>query len=267
MIQNMDIVWRAFEDAYVILLANLPRLLAALIVLLATMVAARWVADWARSALWRMKAPTNAIGPFSSIARISVLVLGSMVVLQVLGLSQAVFSAIASLGVVGLIVSFALQDITKQFACGVLLLLGRPFEIGDYIKVGAHEGRVVELQLRVTILRTDDGDEVLIPNADVYTSTLVNTSRAHARRYSVQLPLPAQADSEALRETLRTTIAAVPGVLAEPPTLVTYTKHDANVVALVAYYWIATANEQAPAVVSAVIAATNALRTDSAALS
>ncbi|NJM05935.1 mechanosensitive ion channel family protein [Candidatus Gracilibacteria bacterium] len=253
----MDTLLLAFEDAFDILLANVPRFFAALLILLLTVVLARWAADWARRVLQRMRVPKNAITPFSAIARIGVLVLGGMVVLQVLGLSQAVLGAIASLGVVGLIVSFALQDITKQFASGILLLLGRPFEIGDYIKVGAHEGSVMELQLRVTVLRTEDGDEVLIPNADVYTSTVVNTSRARARRHSLTLKLPVATNSEQIHARLRAAMAAVPGVATEPIPEITFASIESEVLNLQAFYWVATDTLNPQAVRSAVVVATN----------
>lgn len=169
----MDALIRSLQSAADPLLALLPRLLLAALTLVITLVVTRRMRRVLQPWMARVRMPATAGGLIVGSLNLTVIVFGLLVTLQLLGLGDLVYSALASLGIVGLILSFALQDITKQFASGVLLLLSNPFTVGDRIKVGDHEGEVLELQLRVTVLKTDAGDRVLIPNADVYTSALV----------------------------------------------------------------------------------------------
>ncbi len=84
-----------------------------------------------------------------------------------------VLGLIAGLGVIGLAVGFALRDILENFLAGILLLLQRPFGLGELIEVAGQTGRVSEISLRATTLLTDQGEEVIIPNAMVYSGVII----------------------------------------------------------------------------------------------
>jgi small-conductance mechanosensitive channel len=92
---------------------------------------------------------------------------------EVLGVSPT--ALVAGFGVLGLAASLALQDILKSFCAGVYLLFERPFLIGDEIKVKEFQGRVVDIGIRTTVLHTEDGREVLVPNSVVLADIVVNT--------------------------------------------------------------------------------------------
>lgn len=218
----MDELYDSISAQLDTVLFGLPRLIAAVVIMLIALIAARWLRRGAYRSLSKVRGlPASAVSLLSSVVNVGVLTFGVLAALSALDLSQVVLSAIASLGIVGLIVGFALQDITKQFASGVLLLLARPFEIGDIIKVGQHEGTVTELELRSTKLRTAGGDEVHIPNADVYTATVYNMSRYPQRRLAVPLQLPFSINLEAQRTALIAAVTALPGVAPLPePTVV-----------------------------------------------
>ncbi len=240
------------------LILGLPRLIAALLLLIITLWLARRLSGWASYSLKKIRGlPSSAVGLLTSILNAGVIGVGALAVLNVLGLGQLVVSTIASLGIAGLIIGFALQDITKQFASGVMLLLARPFEIGDTIKVGVHEGTVTELELRTTRLRTSGGDEVLIPNADVYSATLYNMSRYPQRRLAVPLQLPFSAALESLREDLLASVSAIPGVAPLPePTVVCTSVIDGKVSAELRF-WVDRATVDQDDVLTRVIVVAN----------
>ncbi|MBC8075128.1 MAG: mechanosensitive ion channel, partial [Chloroflexales bacterium] len=133
----------------------------------------------------RARGPSSLAELLGRLVSVAVLLFGGLVVLNVLQLGPAVFSFIAGLGIVGLILGFALQDIARQFASGVLLLTLRPFEAGDEIKVKDFQGAVVDVRLLSIVLRSDDGREILIPNADVYINPIVNFSRYGLQRNTI----------------------------------------------------------------------------------
>jgi small-conductance mechanosensitive channel len=186
----------------------------------------------------RTQAPREIGDLLARMARIAILLIGTLIVLGQLGLGSAVLSFVAGLGIAGIVIGFALQDIVKHFAAGVLLLMLRPFRIGDEIQVGAFEGRVQDVQLRATILKTENGNEVLIPNADVYNSALVNLSRYELRRRTVTLKIPEQLDLARVRAALTQALAEVPGVAANPAPSVVATGLDGAVVTIETRFWV-----------------------------
>ncbi len=115
-----------------------------------------------------------------------------------------VTTLIASLGVAGFALGFALKDILENFIAGILLLFARPFELQDQVTVSDFEGTVIDIQIRTTTLRTYSDDLVLIPNSKVFTNSVVNHTRLGKRRYAVAFDTSLSADTELVqREALR----------------------------------------------------------------
>ena len=108
------------------------------------------------------------------IVYLAVLGLGAITILDTLGVPLS--ALVTALGVAGLGVSLALQDILKNFCAGVYLLFERPFRIGDQITVRDYRGRVVDVGIRTTSLRTEEDVQVMIPNAIVLAEVVVNRS-------------------------------------------------------------------------------------------
>ena len=115
-----------------------------------------------------------------------------------------VTTLIASLGVAGFALGFALKDILENFIAGILLLFARPFELQDQVTVGDYEGTVIDIQIRTTSLRTYSDEIVLIPNSKVFTNPVVNHTRFGKRRYAVAFDTSLSADADTVRrEALR----------------------------------------------------------------
>jgi small-conductance mechanosensitive channel len=216
----------------------LPNLLLIAIILLLTLAISRRSQGLVRQLSERTQAPREIGDLLARMARIAILLVGLLLVLSQLGLGSAVLSFVAGLGIAGIVIGFALQDIVKHFAAGVLLLMLRPFRIGDEVKIGAFEGRVQDVQLRATVLKTQSGDEVLIPNADVYNSALVNLSRYELHRHAVALKVPEGLELGRVRAALAQAIEGVPGTAANPAPSVVATGLDGAVVMIEARFWV-----------------------------
>lgn len=103
--------------------------------------------------------------------------------------SVRVADVLASLGIVSVAVGFAFKDVLENLLAGVLLLLRDPFRTGDQIQVAGYEGTVEGVTVRETLLRTYDGQQVLIPNAQVYINPReVRTHYPHARNPTTRTP-------------------------------------------------------------------------------
>lgn len=232
---DWDTYWGRAGDAAV---AVLPRLLAVLAVLLLLRFAVRLAAGATNRLLGRVELAPEAESLISTLVRIVVIMAGLVVVLLIMGWGQLAASFVAGLGISGLVIGFALQDITKNFAAGLLLLFMRPFRVGDRIAVGADEGVVTELALRATTLRTADGRELMIPNANIYTGTITNLTRYAQRRHAVTLDLKPEAP---LAEALPALLAALRGVepiLEQPAADVVVTVVELEKVRVEARFWL-----------------------------
>jgi small conductance mechanosensitive channel len=247
--------FRLLNQWYDRAIASLPNLILIAIILVVTMILSRRTQGFVRNFSERTQAPPEVIDLAGRAARFAVVALGTLLVLDRLNLSGAVLSFIAGLGIFGIIIGFALQDIVKQFAAGVLLLMLRPFRIGDEVKIGAFEGRVIQVQLRATVLKTDGGNEVLIPNAEVYSTAIINRSRYSLHRHAITLSVPPAADLARTRAALAQALAGVPGVSPNPAPAIVATGMADNAVQLEARFWIDEHAQSAEAVSTGAIAA------------
>ncbi len=188
------------------------------------------------------------------VARWSVLILAGIIVLSIFDLNRVVSTFLAGLGLTSLVIAFALQDITKNFAAGALLSIQNPFGIGDRIKVRDFEGVVVDITMRTTALRTADGVEVLVPNADVYASSIINYTHFPHRRHHILLTLPASVPAAAARDRLLAVLHTTPGPEPEPAPYITLTGATNDAVTLDVTYWLPSASQESDEVTTRLLA-------------
>lgn len=124
--------------------------------------------------------------------KVVIYVIAGFMVVSELGYNISGF--ITSLGIGGVVVTLAAQDTAKSLIGGALILIDRPFKVGDYIKVGTYEGTVEEIKFRSTNIRTLDNSVLHIPNSEMSISAIINYSEMEKRRYFSRLTL--QLDTE-----------------------------------------------------------------------
>ncbi len=142
---------------------------------------------------------------------------GVLLTLELLGATALVGAVLGTAGVAGLAVGFAFRDIVENYLAGVILSLRQPFAPNDLIQLAGHEGRVVRLTGRDTILMTLDGNHVRIPNATVFKGIMVNLTRNPRRRFLVQLGIGPGEDVERALAEGKAALARLAGVLPHPP--------------------------------------------------
>ncbi|MEO4045820.1 mechanosensitive ion channel domain-containing protein [Pseudomonas sp. CAU 1711] len=181
------------------------------------------------------RALTSFIGSLSSIL-LKVLLLVS--VASMVGISTTSF--IAAIGAAGLAIGLALQGSLANFAGGVLILLFRPFRIGDWIEAQGVSGSVDSIQIFHTTLKTADNKVVVVPNGSLSNGNIVNYSREAVRRVDISLGIDYASDIRRAREVLLE-IAQDPRVRSEPaaPQVVVTGLGD-NAVNLSLRVWVAT---------------------------
>jgi len=166
-----------------------------------------------------------------------IIVFGVAVAFGVIGVSFA--TIIATFGVAGLIVGFALKDILENFIAGILILWRRPYEVADQIQIGTNAGTVSEINFRSTTLRTADGIQVFIPNAQIFNQPIQNLTEYGTRRTTIVLQFPLDTDLARAEALLCEAVTTVDGVIpsARPEALLlgsSATAHELHV-----RYWTA----------------------------
>jgi small conductance mechanosensitive channel len=189
----------------------------AAIVLVAFSVA--WLcAGWAQRAVLRAFGRTQLdatlVRFLASAVRYGLLVVALVSCLSAFGITATSFAAV--LGAAGIAIGLAFQGTLSNFAAGLMLLVFRPFRVGDTIRVGVHSGTVKALELFSTVLTTSDNRRVVLPNSALSNQPLENVTYYPTRRAEVLIPFPMRARAERVLPLLIERARALPQVHAEP---------------------------------------------------
>ncbi len=232
------------DAAVTLVIEKLLRLVAA-IPLLAVAIALVMLSWWAGRAIghriagrkWRSQNPYLA-GLVRNLVQWLVLLAGVLVALDLLGASALAGAVLGSAGVIGLVAGFAFKDIAENYVAGILLSLRRPFEPGDSLRIESHEGKVVALTSRATILMTFDGNRLSLPNALVFKSVVLNFSRNPKRRFDFAIPVDTATSIGRAQEVAMERIAAIDGVLLDPGPSWIISGYEGDGLKLQFYGWI-----------------------------
>ena len=190
------------------------RVVVALVVLIAGWIFAGWVGSITRKALTRAKIDETLAKFLCKMARWAILLLVILACLSVFGVETTSFAAVV--GSAGIAIGLAFQGTLGNFAAGIMLLMFRPFQVGDVVTVAGTTGKVDEIELFTTTLDTFDNRRFIIPNGSVFGATIENVSFHPQRRADVAVGVAYSADIDRTREVLTQAAQNVPGALDDP---------------------------------------------------
>ncbi len=127
-----------------------------------------------------------------------------------------VTSFVALIGAAGLAIGLAFQGSLSNFAGGVLILLLKPFKVGDFIQAGSYSGTVREIQVFYTVLHTPDNQKVIVPNSELSNATVINYSANPTRRANIKVLVSFDSDIQQVKEVLLNAARSVPQILDDP---------------------------------------------------
>ena len=165
----------------------------------------------------------NLVTVFRRVGSALILFLGFMVAMIIAVPSFTPGKLIGALGIVSVAIGFAFKDIFQNLLSGILLLLSEPFRIGDQIISGNFEGTVEDIQIRATTIRTYDGRKVVIPNSQLYTSTMTVNTAYSQRRLEFDVGIGYENNIIDAQQVILSVLKAAPTVskLAEPSVIAT----------------------------------------------
>lgn len=144
------------------------------------------------------------------------LVMVFVVIAAINQLGIATTSLIAVMGAAGLAVGLALQGSLSNFAAGVLIVLFRPYRVGDYVEAAGISGSVVQVQILTTILKTADNKQIVVPNSQIINSVITNYSALATRRVDMTIGVSYEDDLSKVRQTIRELVDTDPRILKDP---------------------------------------------------
>ncbi len=214
------------------------RVVGALIALFASWI----IAGWARRAMlrWMEKRglDLSVAKFFASLVRYLILAGAILGILGMFGVQTASFAAV--IAATGLAIGLAFQGTLSNFAAGVMLLVFRPFKVGDAVKIADKVGLVEEIELFTSEIRTFDNRMIVIPNSSIFGNIIENLTHHPIRRCDVSVGVTYSATVEKTRGILEAVVKDVPGRIAEPESQVFLEKLGASSVDWVLRVWCKT---------------------------
>jgi small conductance mechanosensitive channel len=194
------------------------KVIGAIAVLVIGRIIAGGVRRGVRRALERAGIDATLIPFLSGLAYYTAVAVVLIAVLNLFGVETT--SLIAILGAAGLAIGLALQGTLSNFASGVMLLVFRPFQVGDFVEVAGTAGSVVKVQVFNTILKSPDNVRVVIPNSQIYGATIKNYNGYDTRRIDLVLGVSYDDDLQVAADTIRSIVEADDRVLKDPAPVV-----------------------------------------------
>ncbi len=145
------------------------------------------------------------------------LLLGGLVAAAIAFPSVNAADLFGVLGIGGVAIGFAFRDILQNALAGILILLTRPFRIGDQVVAGGYEGTVEDIQVRATTIRTYDNRRAVIPNTALFTDKVLVNTAFEKRRLSVRVGIGNGDDIAEAKRVVEAAARGAEGVLADPP--------------------------------------------------
>lgn len=175
------------------LIKALPLLLVAIVVFVVVVWFGAWVSR--RQSLWKRVAPNPFVAELlSQTIKFVFVIIGLILALSFLGAEAIIRTLLGGAGVIGIAVGFAVKDTIENYIASLMLSIRQPFRARDYVDINGQEGVIVRLTSRATILMTADGNQLRIPNSEVFKATIVNFTKNPERRFTFKLGVDANDD-------------------------------------------------------------------------
>lgn len=201
---------------------------------------AKWIMKLIRRSFDKSKLDPTVSSFLSSIIYIVLYVLIFITVVSIMGIQ--VTSFVTLLGTAGVTIGLALQGSLANFAGGVLILILKPFVIGDYIREDTHnnEGTVVSIDIFYTRLQTYDGKMIVIPNGTLSNTSLTNLTKQEKRRLEFQIPVEYDVDLRLAKSVLEQVITKESMVLADEPKNIVLDAFEDSSMTILVHIWVKT---------------------------
>ncbi|MFY8213779.1 MAG: mechanosensitive ion channel family protein [Flavobacterium sp.] len=223
-----------------LLLDYSPKLLAALLLFFVGGYTIRFINNLARKILMKREVEPTLVEFLCNVIFWALRIVLIIAVISKLGIESSSFVAI--LGAAGLAVGLSLQGSLANFAGGILIILFKPFKLGDTILAQNMEGTVIDIQIFVTQLQTDNNQVIFIPNGTLSNNTIINFSRKSTRRTDIPMVLPYHTSIPQARALILDVLAKNKAVLQQPSPAIIVKELTETGIKIAIRAWVKTPN-------------------------
>ena len=216
----------------------LPNFVVAIIILILFFIIGRFVKGLMNKFLVRSADNKAAVNIIANIVYAIVLLLGLILALSVLNLSDAVTGFIAGAGIVGVALGFAFQDTAANFISGTFMAFRKNFRVGDLVETNDTVAVVDHIDLRSTKLKTLQGYQVIIPNKEIFQNKITNYNRYSTRRIDLTCGVGYESDLEHVQRTTIKAIESIDVIKSTPSPQFFYTEFGDSSINYVIRFWI-----------------------------
>ncbi|MBQ8195399.1 MAG: mechanosensitive ion channel [Oscillospiraceae bacterium] len=236
--EAMSAIGQFFSDMGRSILNAIPTVILAIVVLVLGALLCKLSVKLISRGMERAKTDITVAKFVKQCVKIILYVLLFIVVLSILGIPTT--SVITVIGTAGVAIGLALQDSLSNVAGGFILMLTKPFKIGDYIIVNGVEGTVSQIAILHTRLDSASNQGIIIPNSQAATATVINNSANDTRRVDLTFSIAYEDDYEHARQVILDVLAANEKVLADPEPTVRMLEHGASAIVIATRPWCRT---------------------------
>lgn len=235
--QSFTILWEKLQSWGEGLVSLVPNLVAAATVLLGTWFLARLARAALQRGVQRISGSDEVTALLARTVQLAVIAAGVFVSLGILQLEKTVASLLAGVGILGLALGFACQDIAANFVSGILMSVRHPFRVGDVVETNGFFGVVERMELRAMRLRRTTGELVVLPNRLVYENPIVNFSDRGRRRVDVEVGISYGEDLARVRRIVLEVVGRLERRLPEPEPEFYWTRFGESAIDFVVRFW------------------------------
>ncbi|RMH16930.1 MAG: mechanosensitive ion channel family protein [Acidobacteria bacterium] len=217
-----------------------PRILGAAVILVGGYVASRGASALLRRALVRAGVEAMLVSFLANVAYVGLLAFVGVSVLSQLGIDTKSFAAM--IAAAGLAIGLALQRSLGNFAAGVLIILRRPFDVGDFIEAAGIAGTVEGINVFTTELRSSDNKRIVVPNSKLLEDSIVNYNAKDTRRIDLTIGIGYDDDLKKAKDLLRAILDGDERVLRDPPPTIDVAELAESSVNLAVRSWVETSD-------------------------
>lgn len=227
---NVTTVYQGLMAQGKTLIKALPLLLVGMIVFALVTWFGSWLSN--RKKMWQRLTPNPFVAELlAQTVKVIFIIFGLILALSLIGAETVLGTLLGGAGVIGIAVGFAVKDTIENYIASLMLSIRQPFRARDHIVINGQEGIVVRLTSRATILMTLDGNQLRIPNAEVFKGTILNYTKNPERRFTFELGVDANDDPLAAIKVGIDSIHTLAFVLDEPKAVAVITNvGDSNIV-------------------------------------
>ncbi|RMZ57951.1 mechanosensitive ion channel family protein [Chryseobacterium nematophagum] len=211
----LNVVYRILEDWYSKFAEITPKLILGILIFLFFLFTSKYLSQIAVKIFQKLFPNSNkesSLVTLIAVFRFLIMLMGTFVALEIMGLSGILWKFIGSLGVAGVIAGVALKDLVSSIFSGMLIGIDKAFKVGDYIILGANSGTVQEIGFLTTKIITDDGKKVYIPNQVIFNAPFSNITASPQRRIIFNFEIPADEDISKAQKGIMEAIKSVKNI-------------------------------------------------------